>query len=766
MTCNTTAWAAALRPGTAGRSAQRRVTAIAAALLLSLAALPGQAADPVYTWKNVKIGGTGYVPGMVAHTGQKGLFYARTDMGGAYRYDAATSTWTPLTDWAPADNANQLGIDSIAVDPRDSSRLYMMLGSYFWASQATFVSSSNQGASFTKVTMPFTVGANEGGRQVGERLQVDPNNGAVLFYGTANNASNATNNGLWTSTNRGATWSKVAGFPALSSDGTGAGVAFVAFHAASGKAGQTTPILFAGINTKTSMPNGAVLYKSSDAGKTWSVVTGAPTGVMPQRGQIGPDGNLYITFAAPATYADYPGGPQVTHYDGPNGLTDGQVWKYNVSKGTWTNITPPNSSGSRTSLGYAFSGLSVDPWRSGVLVVNTLDRWWPNDTMYRSTDGGATWTDLQPNATFDVSAAPWTGPATHWGGWPNSVLDPYDYDHAFVAWGGGIKETKNLTAAKTNWAYGHNGIEETAVNTLISPTANVWNAYPVISGGKDICGFTHTSTTAAPATAFTGPACSETTGLAYARNDSRIVVRVGSGGGASQFGGISWNGGYSWSPFNSNGNSTQGNGTVTINVDGSTILWSPSDVAPAYSNTSANSWVSLAGTLAKGSLVAADGNNANLFYAYDPATGSFYSSGDKAVGWNKAATLSTGGRQIAVTPGVQGDVWLVVEWGGLFHNTSSGWGNWTKMAGVERVRQIGFGKAAPNASYPAIYLSGKVNGADGFFRSVDAGASWVRINDDAHQWGGAWAITGDPKTFGTVYIGTNGRGIIQGTSSN
>jgi len=24
----------------------------------------------------------------------------------------------------------------------------------------------------------------------------------------------------------------------------------------------------------------------------------------------------------------------------------------------------------------------------------------------------------------------------------------------------------------------------------------------------------------------------------------------------------------------------------------------------------------------------------------------------------------------------------------------------------------------------------------------------------------------DPKTFGTVYIGTNGRGVIQGTSPN
>lgn len=45
-------------------------------------------------------------------------------------------------------------------------------------------------------------------------------------------------------------------------------------------------------------------------------------------------------------------------------------------------------------------------------------------------------------------------------------------------------------------------------------------------------------------------------------------------------------------------------------------------------------------------------------------------------------------------------------------------------------------------------------------RSDDAGAGWVRINDDAHQWG--WpgeVITGDPRLHGRVHPGTNGRGI-------
>lgn len=49
------------------------------------------------------------------------------------------------------------------------------------------------------------------------------------------------------------------------------------------------------------------------------------------------------------------------------------------------------------------------------------------------------------------------------------------------------------------------------------------------------------------------------------------------------------------------------------------------------------------------------------------------------------------------------------------------------------------------------------------FRSADEGTSWVRINDDQHQYG--WigqTITGDPRVFGRVYLGTNGRGILRG----
>jgi hypothetical protein len=113
-------------------------------------------------------------------------------------------------------------------------------------------------------------------------------------------------------------------------------------------------------------------------------------------------------------------------------------------------------------------------------------------------------------------------------------------------------------------------------------------------------------------------------------------------------------------------------------------------------------------------------------------------------------------------PGVRGDLWLCADRGGLLHSTDSG-ATFAKLGGVNEALVIGFGKAAPGKSYPAAYLVGTVDQVDGVFRSDDAGMSFVRINDDQHQY--AWigqCVIGDPRVYGRVYVATNGRGIVYG----
>src|SRR5688500_2828606 len=95
-----------------------------------LSTLPMFAQSGSYTWKNVQIVGGGFVPGIVYNQGQSGLVYARTDIGGAYRLDAATNRWIPLTDWIGWDDWGLTGIVSLATDAMDPNRLYLAAGTY------------------------------------------------------------------------------------------------------------------------------------------------------------------------------------------------------------------------------------------------------------------------------------------------------------------------------------------------------------------------------------------------------------------------------------------------------------------------------------------------------------------------------------------------------------------------------------------------------------------------------------------------------------
>ena len=59
-----------------------------------------------------------------------------------------------------------------------------------------------------------------------------------------------------------------------------------------------------------------------------------------------------------------------------------------------------------------------------------------------------------------------------------------------------------------------------------------------------------------------------------------------------------------------------------------------------------------------------------------------------------------------------------------------------------------------------VFLVGTVDGVYGFFQSDNQGNTWTRINDDQHQFGTVYGLTGDPRIYGRVYVGTAGRGAV------
>lgn len=117
--------------------------AVASASAAAVAGLPldpkGSAGDGLspknasgYRWGSVQIGGGGFVSGLIPPRDRAGAWYARTDVGGAYRYDADAQRWAPLLDWVSDEQTGFLGVESIALDPHEPSRVYLLVGiSYF-----------------------------------------------------------------------------------------------------------------------------------------------------------------------------------------------------------------------------------------------------------------------------------------------------------------------------------------------------------------------------------------------------------------------------------------------------------------------------------------------------------------------------------------------------------------------------------------------------------------------------------------------------------
>jgi hypothetical protein len=195
--------------------------------------------------------------------------------------------------------------------------------------------------------------------------------------------------------------------------------------------------------------------------------------------------------------------------------------------------------------------------------------------------------------------------------------------------------------------------------------------------------------------------------------------------------------------------------------------WAPQAAAPVYSTDQGKTWTDVSG-LAAGVAVVADPVSPKVFYAFDQSTGTLYASADGGATFTAetaglvAGTPSEGTSSLSLlhaVPGRSGDLWLTGGDGSLYHSADGG-KTFGQDSSVGTVATVGFGRGAPGASYPAIYLTGIVGGVQGIFRSTDGGATWTRINTGAQQWG--WigqTITGDPNVYGLVYAGTNGRGI-------
>ncbi|ROT43774.1 Oligoxyloglucan reducing end-specific cellobiohydrolase [Sodiomyces alkalinus F11] len=725
-------------------------------LLLAAAAT----ACAAFEWENVHIGGGGgFVPGILFHPNAEGVAYARTDIGGLYRWNSDDS-WTPLTDnLAFHHNWNRWGIDAVAVDPSDPDVVLAAFGMYTnsWdPNNGAIGRSEDRGETWTFSELPFKVGGNMPGRGMGERLAVDPINSNIVYFGARSG------NGLWKSADGGATFEHVTAFPNPGTfipdpqDQSGYnsdihGLAFVTFDTTSAPLDGATSRIFVGTADSTAES----VYVSEDAGATWSPVASQPIGFLPHKAKLSPEERvLYLTYSDGT-------GP----YDG----SDGAVYRYDMATGSWTDITPV-SGGDHF---FGFGGLALDAQNPGTLVVAALNSWWPDAQLWRSTDSGASWTPIwqwgnypEMDLRYNISApkAPWIQTSfldgvTEKLGWMIESLEinPFDSDHWLYGTGLTIYGGHDLT----NWDDADetiniqslaDGIEEFAILSLASAPGGS----ELLIATYDNSGFTFASADdldAPPQSTWTNPRFDGSVSVDYAGNDVNRVVQVGNVRGQEQLA-VSSDGGFTWGMSPAADTDAAG-GTVAYSADGDVILWSTEAVGVRRSqNGGALSSVS---SLPARAAIASDKRDNDVFYA--GAGGTFYVSTDGG------ATFVPGGalegvsqvRYIAAHPAEAGDVWVSTN-AGVFHSVD--FGETFELAGdITNAFRIALGRGKGEAWN--VYAFGIGPAGPKLYGSANGGATWHDVQGEI-GFGAidANALAGSGNHPGLVYVGTNGRGVF------
>ncbi len=636
----------------------------------------------------------------------------------------------------------------------------------------TILSSTDQGNTWTANPIPVSIAGNNDGREAGERLVVDPNLTSTLYFGSRWQ-------GLWKSTNSAASWSQVTSFPVLGDTGYGLSWEII-LPGGNPSAGAET--IFVGVEAGTS--KSCNIYRSTNAGGSWAEVPGGPVSVIPPHASLGTDGNLWIV--CDIGYISQ----GVTYGYGPNSVNYGQIWKLNTSTLAWSNVTPSNGPVSGSG-GYA--GICVDHENASHVVVSTIDWWGGPDRLLSTTNGGGSWSVIAEagsgNSVFNVNGAIYQegcSGGSGGAGWAGCVaIDPFNSNNAVypsggAGGGGGVWSSANIQANPVSWTYTDNNLEET-VPVFMPPSAAGGILFSCLG---DVGGMRHTNVTQSPASGmYCNPQFTNTNMLDFAESRPNTVVRAGNSTNSSSVNSdvaYSTNNGQTWTPWGSAppGYTTTGQmGAVAVAADGSHVVVSPysGNGSPAYASSLGGSWTTCSG-LPSGAMVASDRSNASTFYGIYPSEwvygnsvtiylstnygASFTQVNSVPVNWGDA---NGNGQWVIPRPvfGEPGEFW-VSTYNALYRFTNAG-SSVTALANVyEPKGPVGFGKAAPSQTHPAIFLSGTVNGTQGIFRCDDgAGVTWTSISNASKPFIPGW-IEGDESIYGRCYIAPGARGILYG----
>lgn len=712
-----------------------------------------------YQWKPVKIGGGGWVTGLVVHPRQKDLVYARTDVGGVYRWNAETASWRQLivapavpkaffaqTKDNPGKKASSLyHIESIGIAPTSPQVLFVAAGTST-SEPGTLLRSRDAGASFEVTNLRVPIAGNAEYR-TSERISVHPA-AAIVLYGSRTE-------GLWRSADGGMNWTQIPTDQIPIADPIDkheVGVLKVLFDSAN--AGR----VYASVA-------GRGIYRSDNAGLTWKLIIEA--GLWAEDMDIA-GGILYAV-----------------------GKKDFGLRRYDPAAG-WTTVTPDNVQN--------LSEVAVDP--ANPAVVYTVNGGFQQ--FFRSTDSGRTWTNLGTNTLGDKGRANFQSPfgwkttstLRHWLSIGELVIDPHHRGRLWFAEGMGVWRSDDTLASNDAPTFQDvsDGIEEMVTNDIVAMPGG-----KVVTAVWDRLGFIHTDLDKGPEaqlglTNDFNSCWSLSTTPANPRFVAAAVTHHIVHG--KVFSGTSADGGSTWNRFGSvneeGKNDPEGLrfGEMVVSADDTNnLVWLPrsSEKFIRYStdgganwhasNIQPDDWSSF--FFGSRRRLAADGALPGTFYLHQWKDGSTLISKDKG-----ATFTATGGKlasythwsQLKGVPGRAGHLWFVhgrdhaANPDALSRSTDGGV-TWTSLPFFDQAWAFGYGKAKDNSDYPTLFVYGRsaTDAAWGVWRSTDEGASWDRVAEyPLGIFDAVMVIAGDMEIFGRVYIGWSGNSFAYGqpTSSN
>jgi len=768
-----------------------------------------QAADisSTYQWKPVKIGGGGWVVGMVIHPLDPTVRYARTDVGNAYRWDVPTQQWIPMRVSNPDGTGVQSAAETMApssfgestvnVDPNNKSVVYMVFPTEHSCDVQCptnfeeIYKSVDGGLNFTpgNMTAAAIVGnPNGANRMFGERLAVDPANSSVLYFGSETQ-------GLFRSVDGGTTWAQMAGALPVN-------VEFINIQFAKGPGTVTASgVVLSKTVYAVSINNtgdaGGDVYQSQDGGQTWTDIS---TGVKDAAS------GESLSHRALSSSID----PTDALYVAENSTTNGGLrayWRYQA--GAWARFSLQPGG-----INQAVVSVVADPTNPQRIYALGTDT-----SLARSDNGGVSWINLGAPVyantlgwlpqTVGMSGGQWHsngGLKIDSGG---NLWTPTGQEGPLT-----IAAAMASTATQANppkWTIVTSGIEELVADEMVVPPGS---GDTLIVSAMDATGFTipNPDNFSAVQIPLQQEIISQGTSVSYSPDTPSYIAITSSNvyTNGKNYSGYSTDGGITWKAFGPALQWTCGTskcdipaGMIAVSARGNRklgqdhiVIYPPESFAPQFSQDGGATWhVSASfGLNADGMTISgnsyssfqyaqisqrtlrADPFTADRFYLkFTHAPASLYVSTDGGQTWvgqpNANLPDWTWDGQLAVNGKLQNDLWFAdgvaaATVHGLFHSTDGG-ATFQQIAGISHAitLAVGAGSGQPGDAPYAVYFYGQVTTEPqwGVFRTTNGGASWDRVS---YYPLGIYitpnSMAASQDTFGKVYIGLGGESFIYG----